>query len=259
MLIGALYPHPAEGCSRWPWLLQPVPIWICWPLPNGPAIAGGIAILNASANSSVGENFFVTRADHHFSDKQSMFARFTFDQGTATQPDAVPITATSASVHTRYVTIQHDYVVSPQFLMTSRIAYNRTLLSGDDAPLVSYPASLNLFYPGWIPQLGFAGITVLGPGGQNLVRRAQNVYDFQENMQYIRGGHSIRFGLQVTHVGSNKNNEIAGLNGQLTWNSLADFMTDARLSAFSAMAAGSDWSRTFARLMFPGRDASATQ
>ena len=137
-----------------------------WPLPNGPAIGSGIATLFAAANSSVDENFFVVRADHHFNDKQSLFARVTYDQGNLITPDAVLITATTAAAHTRYTTLQHDFIVSPQFLMTTRIAYNRTLLLGNEIPLINYPPSLNLFVPGWLPQLGFPGVTVMGPGGR---------------------------------------------------------------------------------------------
>ena len=62
-----------------------------WPLPNGPRLGGGIGTLYAPANSPINENYFLARVDHHIGDRQSIFARVTFDQGDLTSPDAVPI------------------------------------------------------------------------------------------------------------------------------------------------------------------------
>ena len=217
-----------------------------WPLGDG---AGN---LSQEAPSPASEDYFAIRGDHQLTDKQSLFARFTFDQGSFTRPDALPITATSAETHTRYTTVQHDYILSPQFLMTTRIAYNRTWIHGDQAPLVDYPASLNILFPelGLLPLLRVPGYTTFGPAGNNLVNRVQNYYDFQEHLQYIRGGHSLRFGFQYDHLGSAKGIEIAGINGQFTWSSLQNFLADNRLSAFSALATGSDTYRSLVSHVF---------
>ena len=210
----------------------------------------GLADLFAIANSPVNENFFVARVDHHINDKQTIFSRFTFDQGVLTSPDAVPITTSQVQAHTRYVTVQHDYIASSQLLMTTRVAYNRTLLKSDEIALISYPASLELFFPGFLPSFSFTGATGFGPGTQNLVRRAQNLYDFQENLQYIRGNHSFKFGFLLDQIGFNKSGETGGLNGGYTWNTLSDFLTDARLSAFSGAAIGSDTSRSYKQYIY---------
>ncbi len=221
-----------------------------WPLPNGPRLVGGIGTLYASANSPINENYFLVRADHHINDQQSMFARVTFDQGDLVSPDAVPIFTSHIGAHSRYSTVEHDLIVSPRFLMTTRVAYNRTYLSSSETPLINYPSNLNLFLPGWLPTLSFPGVTTLGPGYQNLIRRAQNLYDFEENAQYIHGNHSMRFGTQIDHVGTNKGGELIGINGSFTWNSLQDFLADNRLAAFSAIVPGSDTTRSFAQYIY---------
>ena len=227
-----------------------------WPLPNGGLIfdskgnVTGLANLNGAANSPVDETFLVVRGDHHISDRQTIFSRFTYDQGNLTSPDPVPIFSTQVGVHSRYVTLQHDFVISPQFLMTTRVAYNRTLLLSNEVPQITYPASLNIFREGAIPQFTLPGATVLGPTTLNMAYRVQNLYDVQENLQYIRGGHAMKFGIDITHIGSNKTGEASGMNGAYTWNTLRDFLVDNRLSAFNAAVPGSDTSRSYVQYIY---------
>jgi carboxypeptidase family protein/TonB-dependent receptor-like protein len=221
-----------------------------WPLPNGPSKGGGLAALYAPASSAADEDFFVVRVDHHLTDQQSLFSRFTFDQGNLTSPDPVPVFATTVGVHSRYSTVQHDYIMSPQFLMTTRIAYNRTLISGDEIPLVSYPSNLNLFLPRQLPLLSFPGVTPLGPAGVNLGGRVQNLYNLQENLQYIHHAHSMRFGVQIQHVGSNINAQPSGVNGTFTWSTVQDFLLDNKLSSFAGVAPGGDVSRSFVQYIY---------
>ena len=38
---------------------------------------------------------------------------------------------TAAITRTRYVTLQQDYIITPLFLATTRVAYNRTLLGSN--------------------------------------------------------------------------------------------------------------------------------
>ncbi len=245
-----LIPAPGGGLQSVNIAPEIRPYLNLWPLPNGPVLGSGIANLFASASSPVTEDYFVARGDHLINDRQSLFARFTFDQGKLTAPDAVPITNSQAGVHTRYATVQHDLIVTPQFLMTTRIAANRTLLASDEISLVNYSPSLNLFLPGYLPQLSFSGVNILGPGGQNLVHRAQNLYDFQESIQYIHGSHSMRLGGQITHIGTNKGLEVAGLNGTFSWNTLQDFLADNRLATFAAPAQGSQTYRSFVQNIY---------
>lgn len=223
-----------------------------FPLPNGPLKGGGAGTLILAGNSPVSENYFVIRADHHFNDKQSMFARFTYDQGNATIPDTntIPISSTKSSPRARYTTVQHDLIATPQFLMTTRAAYNRTLLLGDDLTLVSYPASLNLFQAGYLPQIQISGFNILGPTPTNLVHRAQNLYDLEENIQYLHGSHSMKFGFAFDKIGTNKQGEVAGSNGTLGWNTLQSFLQDGQLNSFAANAVGSNTGRSFRQYIY---------
>jgi len=222
-----------------------VPYLNLWPLPNGPALGGGSAELYAPGASSVTEDYFVIRVDHHLTDKQSLFARFTFDQGNLSTPDSVPINNTVVEAHSRFLTIGDDYILSPQFLASSRVAFNRTLLPSTVVSNVSYPASLNLFVPGQLPSVGYPGVTGYGPQTSNIFRSANNLYQFQESFLYTRGNHSLKFGGSLEKIGYNRFEEPAGATGSYQWATLPAFLADSALQTFSGPAIGNDTFRTW--------------
>lgn len=245
-----LIPAPGGGAQQVAIAPAILPYLNLWPLPNGPAIGGGLADLYAPASNSVNEDFFVIRADHHINDAQSLFSRFTFDQGNLVQPDPVPITNVLVNAHSRYATVQYQNIISPQFLMTSQIAYNRTLVGSNIGTTIDYPARLDLILPGVPPQLNFPGATPFGPTTQNLFRSVQNLYEFMESGHYAHGRHSLKFGADIEKIGYNRFERPSGSNGTYTWNSLADFVADNRLAAFAAAAPGSDTTRSWSWLVF---------
>lgn len=251
-----LVPDGKGGLQQLPVAASVRPYLDLWPLPNLGNIVDkngfttGIGNLYAPANSSVTEDFFVVRADQHISDKQSLFERFSFDQGTLVSPDVVPITNTHIAVHTRYTTVQHDFVVSPRFLMTTRVAANRTMVASQELPLITYPSSLNLFMPGELPTFSFPGVSTLGPASTNMGGRVQNLYDVQENIQYLQGAHTMKFGVQIDHVGTNINGMASGINGAYTWASLPDFLQDNKLQSFNAAAPGGSTFRSYVQYIY---------
>ena len=243
---------PAPGGRLLPVTVAPEirPYLALWPLPNGPSLGRGLAQLVMPGNSPASENYFLIRVDHQLRDRQSLFARFSFDQGDNTTPDPLPVTSTKALIHSRYATVQHEFVATPQLLVSTRLAVNRTLLGSNEVPLVSYPAALNLFLPGYLPTLSFAGATPFGPNSQNILAEAQNLYEFDENVQYARSSHSMKFGVQVEHVGSNDRGGSVGLNGALTWSILPAFLADQRFQAFTAAVPGASNARSYVQYVY---------
>ena len=229
-----------------------------WPLPNVGSgfvldkngFTTGTGLLSATASSPVDENFFVARGDVHLTDKQSIFARFNFDQSSLSTPDTLPDFSKNVGSHSRYVTLQHDYIVSGSFLMTTRLAYNRSLLIGNETALFSYPDSLNIFQPGWLPAFTVTGTSGFGPGATNLLLRPQNVWDLAENLQLIHHSHSMKFGFDGQRVDATKNGEVAGSAGAFTWDNIQSFLTDGTISAFGAVSPGSARNRTWFQKTF---------
>jgi hypothetical protein len=211
-----------------------------WPMPNGPNLGGGLATLYSPNDSPVHENYILGRLDHQITERQSIFARFNYDQGTLKAPDALPITAFAVDTRTRYATLQYQNVLSQRFLTSTRLAYNRTNLYSNTAPSVPIPERLNIFLPGLPPQLSFPGVTIFAPTSVEQFVRIQNLYQFQQSVQYIRGAHTMKFGGDIQHIGYNQYRSAGGNNGIFTWSSLQTFLQDSRLQSFSATAIGAD-------------------
>jgi len=73
---GAFNPDPVTGIDQ-----AVLPYLVMFPLPNGPAIGNGdTATYNFVGHRIVREDFFTTRVDHHFSQKDSVFGTYMFDR-----------------------------------------------------------------------------------------------------------------------------------------------------------------------------------
>ena len=103
-------------------------------------MGGGLATLYGPTDSPIHENYFLARLDHQISEKQALFARFNYDQGTLTAPDALPITQFTVDTRTRYNTIQYQNILSQNFLASTKLAFNSTVLLSNNRPIVSVPA-----------------------------------------------------------------------------------------------------------------------
>lgn len=187
------------------------------------------------------ENYFLARVDHQLTSKQSLFARFNYDTGKITQPDALPISAVTVEVRTRYSTIQYTNVVTDHFLATSKIAFDRTVLHSNTAPRVAALAALGavpdslasgpIMFKPWgtpsPPQLQLpGGATVFSPVSTEQFLRLQNLFEGQQSFQLIKGAHTLKIGVDVQQIDYNQLASGPGQFGSFTWGSLANFECD---------------------------------
>lgn len=224
-----------------------LPYIAAWPRVNAGATATpGLGYNSTALISPTLENYILARLDRQVGSKQSIFARFNYDQGSVTKPDALPISAYTVSARTRYSTIQYTNIVTDHFLANSKIAYNRTVLLSNTAltstaraALFSVPDPLvstgPIMFKPWgnemPPQLQLPGATVFSPVSTEEFLRLQNVYQGTQTFQYIRGAHTLRFGVDIQHQGYNQLASGPGQFGLFTWNTLSAFETDGKLSS----------------------------
>jgi outer membrane receptor protein involved in Fe transport len=224
-----------------------------WPLPshglilnpNGTPTGRGDYIEQGS--TAVNQHYLVTRVDHRLTDNDTIFARFTFDQGDDVRPQTASWLANrNAQTRTRYATVQYERIVTPRFLSTSRVAYNRTLLAEQSELVIDYPANLRIFN-NKAPSLSYPDITQLNPGDG--VKNVQNLYQGQQNFIYTFGNHSQKFGIDYQKVGLNTDGGPRDF-GSFTWDSAQAFLEDRTLSGFDMRAPGSSAQRTFVQHVF---------
>jgi len=169
------------------------------------------------------------RLDHNFSSKDSIFARFSYDQATNFVPGGSPTWSEANAFgsnqhienHGRNVVVTETHVFSPNLINQFTAGYNRifnhilsygtgtceaALLGIPGADLASkcdgvtgYPASLNQA-PQECESCGMTSFDMsayfsVGDRGYAPYQGGTNVYSLSDTLDYIRGKHEIRAGL----------------------------------------------------------------
>src|SRR6185369_247694 len=134
-----------------------------YPSPNGEDLGNGTAFYLRAGSDKTKDNFVTGRADHTISSKDTLFARYTFDDSSSTQQNEV-IQDSITSGRNQFVTIGENHIFSPTVLNTFRFGFNRSLINADK-PFILDTTALG-FVPGH--RLGgFFGISEVAPLAEN--------------------------------------------------------------------------------------------
>ncbi|CAN5772534.1 hypothetical protein BH18ACI4_BH18ACI4_00320 [soil metagenome] len=172
-----------------------------YPLPNGRDAGGGLGVYNRGDSGRTNADYFTIRGDHNFSAKDTFFARYTFDDSEAVEPDHV-ISNSILQARNQYVGFSATHIFTPHLLNNLRFAFNRSKVFGDLVDLVQVPESL-VWVPG-APAIGaFINVGGLSPlSDRVLVPRflINNNFEVSEQLGYIRGSHSMKFGFTARRI-----------------------------------------------------------
>jgi len=216
-----------------------------WPLPNGRVVdpVKGIAEYNYTGFRSADEDYFTARVDHQLSSKDSIFGRYTFDDGRNRTPMGAGIFWTEDRSRNQYLTLETTHIFSPTLLNSVRFGFNRSFTSGigflvgvDQSTLDRLPTLM----PGK-PVLVSGGSLNPGDiesvGNDNLPRVwSWNLGELSDDATYTRGPHSLKFGglfKEMLYI-QQQSNASAGV---YDFGSLPDFLA-GRASAFRARQLG---------------------
>jgi hypothetical protein len=174
------------------------------------------------------ENSFDVRLDHNFSSKDSVFARFSYDQATSFVPGGSPgfaeqnpfASTQNITNHGRNIAISETHLFSDHTINQANVGYNRIfnhiLTFGDKSCLSAkigiVGANLDASCPNAPPGLSqstkdcmscglsstqLTGYWSLGDRGFAPFQGGTNVYSFSDTLDMIRGKHDVRVGLGV--------------------------------------------------------------
>jgi hypothetical protein len=155
------------------------------PLPTSP-IAGSpnIGTFIANPSSADREDLVTGRVDQIFSEKDSLFARYTGNFRTDVQPQAFVDYSDNITVRHQYATLSETHVFSSTLLNTVKLGVNRYL-----EPLV---------FGGQTPStLGMDGFSVPGmniAGGYVSLVFAHTAGSIVDALTWVKGKHSLKFG-----------------------------------------------------------------
>jgi len=199
--------------------------------PNGSIdpLAARLAALFSAPNANInGSNFFSepkktynrnnadVRIDHRFSDRDSLFGRFSYENQPSFTPS--PFAGTSASLldggafndgteddSFQSFALSETHIFSSNVVNEARLGYNRINTHRFQLnPNTNVSAQLN--FPGvpfghdlgGLPQISVNdGTNTIGSAGFLPAIEQQNSYVFTENLTWVHGRHSAKFGTEI--------------------------------------------------------------
>lgn len=208
-------------------------LWLTPPA-NAPDF-NGIAQVFSSPLQTIREDFGTVRVDHTFSQKDSLAAIYTIDDGRdVTATPANPYSSDVVNLREQVMSLEETHVFSPALLNTARIGYTRAgyFFTGEPTPgtpAVNVPGFLSGLQVGAVvvggsaasnpqAQVGLAGSN----NGSNLTIH-RNLYTFEDRLTLTRGRHQLSFGAWFQPFQSNETIALSQY-GQATFASLTTFL-----------------------------------
>ncbi|OLE88085.1 MAG: hypothetical protein AUG08_09965 [Acidobacteria bacterium 13_1_20CM_2_55_15] len=198
-----------------------------FPPPNSPrTFSGGIGEYLFSRSQPTDEHYVQGRIDHHYSNKDAIFTRYTFDDGKVNRIpiNKTPIAYTGESTRNQYSTTEWRHTVSPTFLNQLRFGVNRSTSLADNVRTIDIPPSMS-----WIPGEKFGYFTISGVvtenGGDYRLPRFDrlNNISLNDTAFVTRGRHAVRFGFEGQRIHFNQNT-TSQRGGIVTFPTLANFL-----------------------------------
>ncbi|MBI4465723.1 MAG: TonB-dependent receptor, partial [Acidobacteria bacterium] len=196
------------------------------PLPNGGSIGRGLGQNFATQFLPTDEKFFTARVDHKLSDRDSLFARYTFDEASSVSGQGLFLFRTLSETRQQYLTLVATHIFSLSAVNSFRFGYTRPVDTSQTLSSINIPRSLH-FSPE-APQFGLIdvpGMTRFGPQHTLPDGNTMNTFQFADDVVMQRGAHGLKFGVQV-HRYRWDIFSSAGRSGWWTFNSLRDFLKE---------------------------------
>ena len=203
-----------------------------YPLPNGPLNPGGdTGTFRTATNQVVTENFFTTKIDHKFSDKDSLFGTFLYDTTPFTTPDLLNNVLVGSQTRRKIVAIEETHIFSSRLLNSFRVGYNRDAVANLQSFTAINPAAADLSLgaaPGaHAAAVAIGGLTKMtgGLNGENSNLFFWNSFQVYDDAFLTLGTHSLKFGANVERMDFNTEG-FTQRNGTFSFGNLGSFLTN---------------------------------
>ncbi len=225
-----------DAASRAAAVASVQPLLNLWPTaPAGAPDFNGIAEVFSSPLQTIREDFGTVRIDHIFSQKDTLAAIYTVDDGgdvTATPLD--PFSADIVALREQVISAEETHIFSPTLLNTARIGFSRAGYFFTGEPTPGTPAAS---VPGFLTGLPVGAVVVGGSAASNPQAQLglagsnngsnlhihRNLYTFEDRVTLTHGRHQLNFGAWFQPFQSNETIALSQY-GQATFASLATFL-----------------------------------
>lgn len=196
-----------------------------FPLPNGPSLNNGVGNLAQyffGFKQELDQEYAQGRIDHVLTDRQQLFARYSFDNAAQFLPTDFPQFPRSFLSRNQFGTGEHSWVMSSQTINTLRFGFSRTRIGQDVEANV--PSTLQPFVPGrLLGSIDIGGIPRFGTQSSVNVQLTQNVISLNEQLSHTEGKHLLKIGGMVERYQANMVNPTFSL-GIYNFPDLAAFL-----------------------------------
>ncbi len=170
------------------------------PLPNGRDFSDGTGQFTSSGSNLDDEDFVAGRVDHRFSDRSSIFGRYTFNNAKVQVPDNLQLFRSNTASRNQYVTVQWTRIFSPNLLNNVRFSYNRSTNQTNAEPLREIDPALS-FFPGQpLGQISIPGLFSMGPSRFGPSFNELNLFQLGDDLSWIVGRHSLKIGFDQREI-----------------------------------------------------------
>jgi hypothetical protein len=204
---------------------------VLFPLPNGPLLGNGDqGIFTVPEQQITTENFFTTRVDHKFSEKDSLFGTYLFDKTPQTAPDAFNDVLLGELTKRQIFVLEEDHIFNPALVNSVRFGFNRDFVNHNTNIRAINPAAADPSLAA-VPGQNAAAVNVggLSPFLGGLVKgslfQRWNSFQGYDDAFLTKGLHSLKFGAAFERDQLNQLSK--GLPaGEFHFGALADFLTN---------------------------------
>jgi Carboxypeptidase regulatory-like domain/TonB-dependent Receptor Plug Domain/TonB dependent receptor len=202
--------------------------------PNGGPFNGNpdVFLNTFIAQQVVTENFFTTRIDHKFSDKDSVFGTYLFDKTPYSSPDSFGNVGLSTQSSRQIVAVEETHSFSSTFLNAARFGFNHENVINDSSASALVKAAgdptLGAFSGRNAAVVNVTGLSQMtgGVGGLPTYLYDWNSFQGYDDAFWTKGTHSIKFGVAFERM-LLQATALTDPNGIWTFKDLPSFLSNS--------------------------------
>jgi hypothetical protein len=205
-----------------------------YPLPNAGLTSGSdgdTGTFAFPAQQVIRENFFTARVDHRFSEKDSLYGTYMYDDTPYHSPDPFNVVLLGSETLRQIFALEETHIFSPTLVNSFRAGYNRDGVANDVTLKAINPLAADHSFaadPGrFATQVLVGGLSPFngGVGSNPTYYYFWNSWQAYDDALLTRGTHSVKFGFALERMQLNEL-VLRDPGGIFSFGTLSDFLVN---------------------------------
>ena len=220
-----------------------------YPMPNSTVLNAQRAQYVRQDQTDTEEHYLVGRVDHRFSANNSLFARYTFNQGEVTDPSRVN-TGQVTKTRLQFTTLEHQTILGSSIVNRLQVGYTDSQLDGYDYVLdgITLPRTTFTDVDRGIAAITISGLSTWGGSTTNPKFHKYSNLQISNSLTWNRGSHNLKFGGHLERQAYDLTSDFTTFG---SWNfaSITNFLNGVART-FDAVQPGSDTTRRLRQFVY---------